>query len=303
MSIDDLIGRKQYPSNFYIYVLKMEELKVKQIKTMATSYSVRTHLFALAILFATSSPYLRASPKDFDGSWRALISCSEHKSLPRPAFQYEENWNIRNGVIKEKSLRDAKYGDFETNWNGTIENSQIRLTGDSVRIMNISDKWSTQVSGAITNNTLMKLDGGMFVGTNKIRSCTVTLSLVTPYDGSLAYSEKINSTKIADLKAKQDAETKAKEEAEIKARAKAKEEAVTKAKAKEEAETKAKQEALAQTKAKEEAEIKARAKAKDEAEAKAKQELEAKLKQSGSQTMNPVPVKPVPNTARSILDL
>ena len=131
---------------------------------------------------------VKAAPNDYDGVWTANVSCSAHKfNAQLPAYTYDENWQIQNGVIKFKSVRDGKQGSNETSWTGSIENGAAKLTGNAFRVNNPNETWNLNLNGAAANEGLINLSGGMFNKNGLARDCTVTLKSLEPSNSSLAY--------------------------------------------------------------------------------------------------------------------
>ena len=144
------------------------------------------HITFLSVFLCTLE--VKAAPNDYDGVWTANVSCSAHKlNAQLPAYAYDENWQIQNGVIKFKSVRDGKQGSSETSWIGSIENGAAKLTGNAFRVNNPNETWNLNLNGAAANEGLINLSGGMFNKNGLARDCTVTLKSYEPSNGSLAY--------------------------------------------------------------------------------------------------------------------
>ena len=117
------------------------------------------------------------SSNEYDGIWEGTTSCGVNLSNNRPGFTDKIQIDMRQGEFKHTVNRNTQLGNEKTEWKGSVKGQTIYI--DALAKRDAGDQWTWKFVGKTTSNKHIVVNGGMFSGGNKIRDCTLQISLIS----------------------------------------------------------------------------------------------------------------------------
>jgi len=147
-----------------------------------------TAIFLALAWFPISS---LAAPTDYDGVWTGTYSCSASFFDPsRPAFTNNTKFTLANARVSGEVTRNTKLGKEVENWEGFIDQRNIKFSSSARREDNTT--WTLRFNGSISGNDKISISGEMLNSTGrKTRDCKLEVSLTAPSQLSLIGKAKI----------------------------------------------------------------------------------------------------------------
>jgi hypothetical protein len=144
--------------------------------SMRTNHLKITHIIqasVLASIFFGSS--VHANP--YDGTWKVTTNCGPNLINKRPAFSFDDEIKITNGLIKYQWFNTSKDFTDTTNWSGKISGQSLIIAAQGTRTN--GENWTYSFEGSAINSNKLTATGTLWSSDKrKARECKMDFTAI-----------------------------------------------------------------------------------------------------------------------------